>query len=101
MPVATNGATIEPPIVQPPPKPNTPVPLEFVPADQLNGMEEFGTMRNWVSFDAQRGKFVCRSLNFEAEEFMGSVLESRVVRVMKDEDGNVLCASSDRITADE
>jgi hypothetical protein len=28
------------------------------------------------------------------------ILESRVVRVMKDEDGNVFCSSSDRVASD-
>ena len=57
-------------------------------------------MRNWVSFDAQRGKLTCRNLTTEYDEFVGTILESRVVRRMKDEDGNICCASSDRITAD-
>jgi hypothetical protein len=70
------------------------------PAQQLNGFEEFGLLRNWVSFDAPRGKLVCRNLNGEYDEFVGTILESRVVRVMKDEDGNIYCSSSDRITAD-
>ncbi|MCC7495880.1 MAG: hypothetical protein IT204_26240, partial [Fimbriimonadaceae bacterium] len=30
----------------------------------------------------------------------GTILESRVVRVMKDEDGNVLCGSVDRLCSD-
>ncbi len=74
--------------------------LPALPVGQLDGIEEFGLMRNWVSFDAQRGKLICRNLNAEYDEFVGTVLESRVVRVMKDEDGNVLCGSVDRQVAD-
>lgn len=74
--------------------------LPALSTEQLNGIEEFGLMRNWVSFDAPRGKLVCRNLNSEYDEFVGTILESRVVRVMKDEDGNVYCSSSDRILAD-
>lgn len=74
--------------------------MPALPPDQLDGIQEFGLMRNWVSFDAQRGKLVCRNLNAEHDEFIATILESRVVRVMKDEDGNVLCSSSDRLTAD-
>jgi len=74
--------------------------LPALPAGQLDGIEEFGLMRNWVSFDAQRGKLLCRNLGGEYDEFVGLLLESRVVRVMKDEDGNVLCGSGDRVSAD-
>lgn len=79
--------------------PNMPQ-LPALPRGELDGIHEFGFMRNWVSFDPQRGRFVCRNLNAEYEEFVGNVLESRVVRVMKDEDGNVLCGSHNRVTAD-
>ena len=34
------------------------------------------------------------------KEFVGTIVESRVVRVMKDKDGGVFCASSNRQTAD-
>lgn len=74
--------------------------LPELPANELHGIEEFGTQRNWVSFDAQRGKLICRNLGAEYEEFTATILESHVVRVMKDEDGNVFCASSDRLMAD-
>ena len=74
--------------------------LPAIPPNQLSGIEEFGLMRNWISFDAPRGKMVCRNLNSEYLEFTAMILESRVIRVMKDEDGNVHCASSNRITAD-
>jgi len=87
-------ATVQPPVAGP---------LSGMPAlppDELDGIQEFGLMRNWVSFDSQRGKLVCRNLNCEYDEFVGTILESRVVRVMKDEDGNVLCSSVDRTTAD-
>ena len=75
-------------------------PRPMLPPDQLNGLDEFGPLRNWVSLDAPRGKLVCRSLGREDDDFVGTILESRVVRVMKDEDGNVCCASADRLTAD-
>ena len=76
-------------------------PEPFLPPEgQLDGMEEFGMTRNWVSFDAPRGRLTCRSLGTEYGEFQAVILESRVVRVMKDEDGNVSCASSDRVSAD-
>lgn len=87
--------------------PTLPVPPVHVPMapalppDQLVGIEEFAQLRNWVSFDPSRGRMVCRNLSFETEEFVGTIRESRVVRVMKDEDGEVLCASSDRLVADE
>lgn len=74
--------------------------IPSIPSGELEGMEEFGSLRNWVSFDAPRGKLVCRSQEAEYEEFQAIILESRAVRTMKDEDGNVLCASSDRVTAD-
>jgi len=71
-----------------------------MPAAQLEGIEEFGSLRNWLSFDAPRGRLVCKSLETEYAEFQGVIVESRVVRVMKDEDGSVLCASTDRAIAD-
>lgn len=67
---------------------------------ELDGMEELGPQLNWVSLDAPRGVLVCKNLDLETEEFIGAILESRVVRVMKDSDGEVTCASSDRLTAD-
>ena len=106
----SDGAPVtEPRAIEPPALPvatRKPVglgPLANMPAlppGQLDGIEEFGLMRNWVSFDAQRGKLICRNLNGEYEEFTGTILESRVVRVLKDEDGNVLCGSSNRTCAD-
>ena len=93
-----NGTAIAAPE---PPRANDPLAnLPALPPHELNGVEEFGLMRNWVSFDAQRGKLICRNLGCEYEEFTGTVQESRVVRVMKDEDGNVFCSSSNRNTAD-
>lgn len=79
--------------------PALPAGLAAVPADQLDGMDEFGALRNWVSFDAQRGLFTCKALNREYAEFTGVVIASQVVRVLKDEDGNVQCASFDRVSA--
>jgi hypothetical protein len=87
-------ASIEPPVAGPMSS------IPALPPDQLDGIHEFGLMRNWVSFDAQRGKLLCRNLNGEYDEFVGTILESRVVRVMKDEDGNVFCSAVDRVTAD-
>jgi hypothetical protein len=94
-----NAATMDPPTVILPP--NSRVPREFVPNDQLEGREEFGTMKNWMTFDPQRGKMMVRSIGLETDEFIGTIIGSKVVRVMKDPDGNVLCASSDRQKADE
>jgi hypothetical protein len=74
--------------------------LPALPPEELNGIEEFGPLRNWVSFDAPRGKLVCRNLGGEYDDFVGVIEESRVVRVMKDEDGNVCCSSTNRLTAD-
>ena len=71
-----------------------------LPPNQLNGIEEFGHLRNWVSFDPQRGRFICRNLDFDTDEFLGTIVESRAVRVMKDVDGNVFCSSSDRVISD-
>jgi len=53
-----------------------------------------------VSLDAPRGLLVCKNLDMEVKEFVGTIVESRVVRVMKDKDGGVFCASSNRQTAD-
>lgn len=87
-------ATVQPPVAGPLSS------MPAIPPEELNGIHEFGLMRNWVSFDAQRGKLVCRNLNAEYDEFVGTILESRVVRVMKDEDGNIVCSAVDRVTAD-
>jgi hypothetical protein len=77
------------------------VPIAPVTAGELDGFEDFGDGRNWISFDPQKGKMVCKNLgDQEFDEFTCLILESRVVRQMKDMDGNVTCASSDRLTAD-
>jgi hypothetical protein len=94
----TNGAVVAAPTI-PLEARHVPLPPEL-PPNQLNGIEEFAHMRNWVSFDNQRGKLVCRNLNFDTDEFTGMILESRVVRVLKDEDGNVFCSSTDRLVSD-
>ena len=70
------------------------------PAPELDGLEELGPQLAWVSLDAPRGLLVCKNLDLEVAEFVGTIIESRVVRVMKDKDGGVYCASSNRITAD-
>jgi len=69
-------------------------------APELDGQEELGPSLNWVSLDAPRGMLVCKNLDLEVTEFIGTVVESRVVRVMKDNDGTVFCASSNRSVAD-
>ena len=69
-------------------------------AMELGGMDELGPLLNWVSLDAPRGLLVCKNLDLEVGEFVGTILESRVVRVMKDGDGTVFCASSNRMVAD-
>jgi len=68
--------------------------------EELAGMEELGPQLNWVSLDAPRGLLVCKNLGLEVSELFGTIRESRVVRVMKDGDGVVSCASSDRQTVD-
>lgn len=70
------------------------------PAPELDGQEELGAQLCWVSLDAPRGLLVCKNLDLEVMEFVGTIVESRVVRVMKDKDGGVFCASSNRQTAD-
>lgn len=67
---------------------------------ELDGEEELGPPLAWVSLDAERGLLVCDALGLETRQFIGTVAESRVVRVMQDRDGAVLCASSDRLVAD-
>jgi len=69
-------------------------------AQGLDGLAEFGESGNWISFDASRGKMVCRSLQTEYDGFVCVILDAKVVRVMKDRDGTVLCASNDRVTSD-
>ena len=69
-------------------------------APELDGQEELGPQVVWVSLDAPRGLLVCHGLGLEAAEFVGTVVESRVVRVLADGDGGALCASSNRRTAD-
>ena len=69
-------------------------------APELDGQEELGPSLNWVSLDAPRGLLVCKNLDLEVMEFIGTLVESRVVRVMKDNDGTVFCASSNRSVAD-
>ena len=74
-------------------------------APELDGQEELGPPLAWVSLDVPRGLLVCRNPGLEVRQFIGIIAESRVVRVMKERDekdreGAVLCASSDRRTAD-
>jgi hypothetical protein len=77
------------------------VPLAPAGTGELDGFDDFGDGKNWISFDTQRGKMVCKNLgDQEFDEFICLILASRVVRQMKDADGNVTCASADRVTAD-
>ncbi len=69
-------------------------------APELDGQEEMGPPLAWVSLEAERGLLVCDALGLEVRQFIGTVAGSRVVRVMQDGDGTVLCASSDRLMAD-
>ena len=74
-------------------------------APELDGQEELGAQLCWVCLDAPRGLLVCKNLDLEVTEFVGTIVESRVVRVMKDndekdKDGGVFCASFNRQTAD-
>ena len=70
------------------------------PQAELDGQEELGQNLCWVSLDAPRGLLVCKNLSLEVPDFTGIIRESHVVRVMKDMDGTVFCASSNRSTAD-
>ena len=69
-------------------------------APELDGQEEMGLQLAWVSLDAPRGLLVCPDLGLETSEFVGTIVESRVVRVLPDGDGGAFCASSNRQTAD-
>ena len=69
-------------------------------APELDGQEELGPQVAWVSLDAPRGLLVCPDLGLEASEFVGTISESRVVRVLPDGNGGALCASSNRRAAD-
>jgi len=79
---------------------HSPLAVSSGPAPELDGQEELGPNLNWVSLDAPRGLLVCKNLDLEVTQFVGTLVESRVVRVMKDNDGTVFCASSNRSVAD-
>ena len=71
---------------------------------ELDGEEELGPPLAWVSPDVPSGLLVCRDPDLGVSQFIGAIAESRVVRVMKERDekdreGAVLCASSNRLTA--
>lgn len=68
------------------------------PASELDGEEEMGPPLVWVALDTERGLLVCEELEVPAS--VGTIFQSRVVRVMADGDGQVLCASSNRKAAD-
>ena len=74
------------------------------PAPELDGQEEMGPPLVWVALDNERGLMISQSLDVSAPLEMpasvGIILQSRVVRVMADRDGQVLCASSNRKAAD-
>lgn len=70
------------------------------PAAELEGAEEIEPPLLWVALDKERGLLVCPNADLAVPEFIGVILESRVVRVMADRDGQVLCASSNRKAAD-
>jgi hypothetical protein len=67
---------------------------------EIDGLSEFGETGNWISLDASRGKLVCKTLNAEYDGFYCIILEAKLIRVMKDREGVVLCESNDRLTAD-
>jgi hypothetical protein len=67
---------------------------------ELDGIDEMPNTLNWVSLDSPRGLLICKNLDIEVTEFVGTILESRAVRVMKEGDGTVFCASSNRTVAD-
>ena len=68
------------------------------PAPELDGEEEMGPALVWVALDTKRGLMICEELEMPAS--VGTIFQSRVVRVMADGDGQVLCASSNRKAAD-
>lgn len=94
-PIPTDADAPAPPIALP-----TPAEEAELSHMELDGQEELGRLLNWVSLDAPRGLLVCQNLGLEVTEFTGIILESRVVRVMKDSDGTVFCASGNRLVAD-
>ncbi len=70
------------------------------PAPELDGEEEIEPPLLWVALDKERGLLICCGLKLEVTAFVGTIFQSRVVRVMADRDGQVLCASSNRKAAD-
>jgi len=70
------------------------------PASELDGEDEIEPPLLWVALDKERGLLVCCGLKLEVPAFVGTIHQSRVVRVMADRDGQVLCASSNRKVAD-
>lgn len=82
--------------------------LTALPPAPETGKEETEEHRepaSWVALDALRGLLVCRELGLEVAEFIGVIMDSRLVRVMQEDDteeavGIILCASSNRLTSD-
>lgn len=70
-------------------------------APEIEGLSEFADMGNWISLDASRGKLVCKALHTEYDGFYCVIQEAKLIRVMKDREGALLCESNDRLTADK
>ena len=54
---------------------------------------------HWLTFDPLRGKFICRKLDKEWSSLVGVIVRFLPIRVPPDRNGNIACASEDRITA--
>ena len=69
---------------------------------ELDGWEEFSTTSLfWVSLNPQKGVIECKRLGLAWTEILCQIVDCRVIRVAKDEDGLVFCYSLDRVQATE
>ncbi|MEM0504016.1 MAG: hypothetical protein QXT58_04830 [Archaeoglobaceae archaeon] len=69
---------------------------------ELNGWEEFASSSLfWVSLNPQKGVIECRRLGLEWSEILCQIVDCRVIRVAKDNEGVVFCYSLDREQATE
>lgn len=71
------------------------------PGQGIEDRPEFRDTGNWISLDMNRGKLVCKALNAEYDGFLCIILEAKLIRVMKNREGAVLCESDDRLIADK
>ncbi len=68
--------------------------------EEMDREEEIEPPLLWMALDKERSLLLCCGLKLEVPAFVGTILQSRVVHVMADGDGQVLCASSNRKAAD-